>query len=75
VDQVLLEREAMLLPPGARALLADALLSSLDDETTREVEAAWVTEAERRLASYRRGEVSASDGPAVFEEFRRRLGS
>ena len=41
MDQLILEREAMRLPPKDRALLADALLGSLDDEAVREVEAAW----------------------------------
>jgi GNAT superfamily N-acetyltransferase len=40
-----LEHEALRSPPGQRALLADALLGSLDDEAAREVEVAWVAEA------------------------------
>ena len=32
----------MRLPAGQRALLADALLGSLDDEAAREVETAWL---------------------------------
>lgn len=72
MDQVILEREAMRLPPKDRALLADALLGSLDDEATREVEAAWTEEAESRLAAFRRGEVSAVDGPTVLQELRSR---
>lgn len=74
MDQVILEREALRLPPQDRALLADALLGSLDDEAARGVEAAWAVEAESRLAAYRRGEVSAVDGPAVLRELRHRHG-
>ena len=72
MDQVILEREAMRLPPKDRALLADALLGSLDDEAAREVEVAWTREAEARLAAYRRGELSAVDGPTVLRELRSR---
>ncbi len=72
MDQVILEREAMRLPAKDRALLADALLGSLDDEAARAVEASWAHEAESRLAAYRRGEIAAADGPAVLRKLRRR---
>ena len=72
MDQVILEREAMRLPAHQRALLADALLGSLDDETTRQVESAWAQEAEARLAAYHRGEVTSLDGPTVLRELRGR---
>lgn len=70
MDHVILEREALRLPAGERALLADALLGSLDDEACREVLEAWATETERRLDSYHRGEVKAHDGPAVLARLR-----
>jgi putative addiction module component (TIGR02574 family) len=73
MDQAILEREALRLPPHERALLADALLGSLDDETVREVESAWAEEAEARLAAYHRGELQALDGPAVLRELRSRF--
>jgi hypothetical protein len=72
MDQAMLEKEALRLPPGERALLADMLLGSLDDEAAREVEAAWVRVAEERLAAYRRGDEPASDGPQVIAELRSR---
>lgn len=68
----MLEREALRLPPGERALLADALLGSLDDEASREAEGAWIRVAEERLAAYRRGEEAALDGPRVLEDLRTR---
>lgn len=70
MDQDIWLHEAMRLPPVQRALLADALLVSLDDEASREVESAWATVAEERLAAYRRGEVEASDGAAVLGRWR-----
>ena len=69
---MILEREAMRLPAAERALLADALLGSLDDEAARGVLDAWVDEAERRLDGYRRGEVPAVDGPALLRRLRAR---
>ena len=72
MDQAVLEREALRLPAHQRALLADTLLGSLDDEAAVKVEMAWAEEAESRLASYRRGELSALDGPAVLRELRER---
>jgi putative addiction module component (TIGR02574 family) len=72
MDQVIIEREAMSLPPRERALLADALLVSLDDEFVRDIEAAWTQEAEARLAAYHRGETTVIDGPLVLREMRNR---
>ena len=70
MDEMILEREAMRLPPRERALLADALLGSLDDEATREIQAAWTREATDRLEAFRRGELAALDGPEVLRELR-----
>ena len=72
MDQVILEREALKLPPHERALLADALLGSLDDEAARKAEAACANEAEDRFEAYERGELKAASGPTVIEELRKR---
>ena len=72
MDQVIIEREALSLPTLERALLADALLVSLDDEVVRDIEAAWTQEAETRLEAYHRGETKAIDGPLVLREMRNR---
>ena len=72
MDHAILEREALKLPPHERALLADALLGSLDDEATRQAEAACAHEAEARYQAFVRGEVQASDGPSVFRRLRQR---
>jgi hypothetical protein len=74
MDQAILEREVLRLPPAQRALLADALLVSLDDEVVRAVESAWAAEAERRLDVYARGASDALDGPTVLHELRAGLG-
>lgn len=70
MDQAILEREALKLPVHERALLADALLGSLDDEATRQTEAACAAEVENRREAYLRGELKASLGSSVFERLR-----
>ena len=72
MDQVILEREAMRLHPKDRALLADALLGSLDDEVARAVERAWTHEVESRSEAYRCGQIAAVDGPTELRELRSR---
>lgn len=72
MDHAVLEHEMMRLPAKDRAILADALLGSLDDEAVRAVEAEWALEADRRLAAHRRGEIAAIDGATVMSELRGR---
>jgi len=73
MDQAILEKEAMKLSAAERALLADALLGSLDDDSAREVEAAWGRLAEERYAEYKAGKVSTVDGPTAIQHLRQRL--
>lgn len=73
MDKALVEKAAMQLPPADRALLADALLASLDEEETRKIEAAWAQVAEDRLEAFLRGEQSAMDGPLFLEKLRSQL--
>jgi putative addiction module component (TIGR02574 family) len=63
----------MKLSPADRAWLADRLMESLAEPDSR-VMKAWAAEGERRLASYRAGEVSAVDGNAVIEALRKKRG-
>ena len=72
MDEKILEKEAMRLPVRDRALLADALLESLDDDAARSVQLAWAAEAEDRIAAYRRGDLAAVDGPSSLKELRSR---
>ena len=48
-DSAELLKEALKLPPEARAALANFLLDSLDQEVDENAEAAWQVEIERRL--------------------------
>ena len=74
MEQVILEREALRLPAHERALLADALLGSLDDEAARNAGAACAQETEDRYQAFLRGDVQALDGPTVFQQLRERHG-
>ena len=51
----ILESEALKLTPGERAALAQRLLASLDEDA--EIEDAWATEVERRIAEVESGAV------------------
>ena len=50
-----LEAEALTLTPGERAAFAQLLLASLDEDV--EIEEAWATEVERRIADVENGTV------------------
>lgn len=51
-----LEAEALKLPPEERAALADHLLASLAAE--RDIDDAWATEVERRVAEIEAGRMA-----------------
>ena len=74
MDQAIVQREALKLPVHERALLADALLGSLDDDAVRVAEAGCAREADDRYQAFTCGEVQALNGPAVFQELRERHG-
>lgn len=63
---------ALSLSPGARAMLADHLLESLDKADQQEIDAAWADEAERRMQEIRNGKVQTIDGEQVMRELRAR---
>ena len=58
------------LPREERERLVDALLESLNEPASLELDAAWDAEIGRRLAAYDRGEVSALSGEEVFAKAR-----
>jgi putative addiction module component (TIGR02574 family) len=65
-------KDALSLPPGARAMLADHLLESLDAENQKRIDAIWAEEAERRMQEIRDGKVQPIDGEQVMRELRAR---
>jgi putative addiction module component (TIGR02574 family) len=62
-------KEALKLPPEARAALAGSLLDSLDQEIDEDAEAAWQTEISRRMRELDSGAVQ----PVPWSEARRRI--
>jgi putative addiction module component (TIGR02574 family) len=62
-------REALALPPRARADIAGTLLRSLDASEQSGVEAAWAAEIERRLGELDAGKVKL----IPWDRVRRRL--
>jgi putative addiction module component (TIGR02574 family) len=69
IDQ--LESEALKLPTGQRARLAQVLITSLDEDT--EIERAWEDEAERRYQRYQAGEMEAVPADEALAEVRSEL--
>ena len=56
IDNIL--KEALKLPPEARAALAGTLLDSLDETVDRDAESAWETEIIKRLKEIDEGKVN-----------------
>lgn len=68
-----LESQAMKLSACERALLAEHLLASLEEEEGADVEAAWLNEARKRRRAYRKGQISAVDAESAIKDARARL--
>ncbi|MDF0644289.1 MAG: addiction module protein [Nitrospira sp.] len=64
--------EALQLEPGARAMIAETLLESLDFEEDFEVSQAWREEIQRRCEQVDRGEVELIDSDTVMAELRKK---
>lgn len=69
-DEIL--NAALSLPPGARAMLADHLLESLDTEDQKRIDSIWSEEAVKRMKEIKQGKVQPLDGESVLEELRSR---
>jgi putative addiction module component (TIGR02574 family) len=71
-DQVSeLVKRGRALAPEDRERLVDQLLESLNEPAAAELNAAWETEIERRLAEYDQGIVQAINAAEVFAKARR----
>lgn len=69
VEQV--EAEVLKLPRPVRARLAEALISSLDEDS--EIEQAWEDEAERRYQDFLAGKEQAVPAARALAEIRAEL--
>ncbi len=74
MDEVILQKEALRLPAYERALLADALVISLDNEETKAIEAEWANEAEHRFDAYKKGNLDSKSGPEVIDSLKSKCG-
>ena len=68
-----IERKAIRLPATEREALAERLMRSLDDLPLSEVEEAWVAEAERRFAAWRRGARKGIPAARALKQLRKAL--
>jgi putative addiction module component (TIGR02574 family) len=72
-DAAELLKDALSLPPEARAALADSLLESLDTEIDASVEEAWREEIHRRLREIDSGAVQLIPWDEAHRRLRARL--
>nr|WP_108870965.1 addiction module protein [Tessaracoccus timonensis] len=66
-------RDALALDADQRAVVANALFESLDDEAATASDAAWRREASRRLAEIRRDAVELEDADEHYARLRASL--
>ncbi|MBW4551141.1 MAG: addiction module protein [Aphanocapsa sp. GSE-SYN-MK-11-07L] len=70
-----LTEEILSLPSVSRALLAEKLVESLEFDTDLSIQAAWVTEAQRRRDEVREGIVTPIPGDEALARVRQLLES
>ena len=66
-----IEQQARRLTAEERAKLAETMLESLHGQIAADIEAAWASEIEDRVAAFERGETPAYAAEDVFAEARR----
>ncbi|MEK7486148.1 MAG: addiction module protein [Planctomycetota bacterium] len=62
--------EVLSLSPGARAMLAEHLLESLDPENQKEIDKLWSQESEKRVHELKEGKLQTIPGKEVFQKLR-----
>lgn len=70
MEAVIIEKEALRLSDGERAVLADRLLESLSRRPA-DLDDAWLREADERMEAFRQGRIEAISGPEALAELRR----
>jgi putative addiction module component (TIGR02574 family) len=63
---------ALTLSPKLRAILAERLLSSLDDPQQSEIDKAWAAEADRRFEEIQSGALTPIPGEEVMKAVQER---
>ena len=69
-----IQRKAAGLPVKDREVLAERLMRSVNRAPLTQVEEAWVKEAERRFAAWRRGEREGVPAEKAFRQIRKDFG-
>lgn len=69
-----IEAQALQLSPMEREVLAERLLTSVENETLSNIEQAWIEEAEKRYSVYKRGVSQGIPGEQIFRQIREELG-
>lgn len=68
-----LEKEVLELPPRSRIRFAEKILESVDDFTSKEIEAAWAQEITRRTKEIESGKVKGVSAKQALAKARRAL--
>ena len=68
-----LEKQVMDLPPRSRIRIAEKIIESVDDFTSKEVEAAWSEEIQRRVNDIESGKVKGIPAAHAMANARRAL--
>jgi putative addiction module component (TIGR02574 family) len=68
-----LKEQALGLPAVERALLAEWIWDSLEEEAIANRKRLWAQVAEERINAFDQGELSAVDGPSAIRQTRQSL--
>ena len=68
------EKMALQLSKSERKLLAEKLFSSLNSETSDDIDDAWIEEIERRYDAYKSGHTQPMPATRVFDDIKKDMG-
>jgi putative addiction module component (TIGR02574 family) len=68
-----LEKQVMDLPPRSRIRIAEKIMESVDEFTSKEIEAAWSEEIQRRVNDIESNKVKGIPAAQVMAKARRAL--
>ncbi|MBI5396493.1 MAG: addiction module protein [Verrucomicrobia bacterium] len=74
MDNVILTREALKLPPAERVQVIDSLWQSLDPAEQAAIDQAWLEESRDRLKAHHEGKLAAVDGEEALRRIEADLG-
>lgn len=74
MDNMVLTREALKLPPAERVQVIDSLWQSLDPAEQAAIDQAWLEESRDRLKAHREGKLAAVDGEEALRQIEADLG-